>query len=53
MGRFIHLGIAAADFALADSGLKVTPDIAEMVGVYIGSGIGGFEVNRARIPPVA
>jgi 3-oxoacyl-[acyl-carrier-protein] synthase II len=44
MGRFIHLGIAASDFALADSGLKVTPDVAEMVGVYIGSGIGGFEV---------
>jgi 3-oxoacyl-[acyl-carrier-protein] synthase II len=26
------------------SGLKVTPEIAEQVGVYIGSGIGGFEV---------
>ena len=26
------------------SGLKVTADIAEQVGVYIGSGIGGFEV---------
>jgi 3-oxoacyl-[acyl-carrier-protein] synthase II len=44
MGRFIQFAIAAADFALKGSGLKVTPDIAEMVGVYIGSGIGGFEV---------
>ena len=44
MGRFIQFAIAAADFALADSGLKVTPETAEQVGVYIGSGIGGFEV---------
>ena len=44
MGRFIQFAIAATDFAMADSGLKVTPEIAEMVGVYIGSGIGGFEV---------
>jgi 3-oxoacyl-[acyl-carrier-protein] synthase II len=44
VGRFIQFAIAAADFALAGSGLKVTPEIAEEVGVYIGSGIGGFEV---------
>ena len=44
MGRFIQFAIAAADFALKDSGLKVTPENAERVGVYIGSGIGGFEV---------
>ena len=44
MGRFIHFAVAAADFALQSSGLKVTPEIAEQVGVYIGSGIGGFEV---------
>ena len=44
MGRFIQFAIAAADFALADSGLKVTPENEERVGVYIGSGIGGFEV---------
>ena len=44
MGRFIHFAVAAADFAVAHAGLKVTPDIAESVGVYIGSGIGGFEV---------
>jgi 3-oxoacyl-[acyl-carrier-protein] synthase II len=44
MGRFIQFAIAASDFALQDSGLTVTPEIAEEVGVYIGSGIGGFEV---------
>jgi 3-oxoacyl-[acyl-carrier-protein] synthase II len=45
MGRFIQLAIAAADFALQGSGFKV-PDSeeAERTGVYIGSGIGGFEV---------
>ena len=44
MGRFIQFAIAAAECALSHSGLKVTPEIAERVGVYIGSGIGGFEV---------
>ncbi|HXN49427.1 MAG TPA: beta-ketoacyl-ACP synthase II [Bryobacteraceae bacterium] len=44
MGRFMQYAIAAADFALSSSGLKVDPDNAERVGVYIGSGIGGFEV---------
>jgi 3-oxoacyl-[acyl-carrier-protein] synthase II len=44
MGRFIQFSIAAADCALSSSGFKVTPENAEQVGVYIGSGIGGFEV---------
>jgi 3-oxoacyl-[acyl-carrier-protein] synthase II len=45
MGRFIHLAIAASDFALHSSGFKVPAgDEAERTGVYIGSGIGGFEV---------
>jgi 3-oxoacyl-[acyl-carrier-protein] synthase II len=44
MGRFIQFAIAATDFALRSSGLTVSPDVAERVGVYIGSGIGGFEV---------
>jgi 3-oxoacyl-[acyl-carrier-protein] synthase II len=44
MGRFIQFAIAASDFALSASGLKVTADNAEQVGIYIGSGIGGFEV---------
>ncbi len=44
MGRFIQFGIAASEFALAQSGLKVDSQNAERVGVVIGSGIGGFEV---------
>ncbi|HYM13111.1 MAG TPA: beta-ketoacyl-ACP synthase II [Bryobacterales bacterium] len=44
MGRFIHFAIAATDFALQASGLKVKPEIEERAGVYIGSGIGGFDV---------
>jgi len=42
MDRFIQFAVAAADFAVKDSGIAVTPENAEMVGVYIGSGIGGF-----------
>ena len=44
MGRFIQFAIAASECALASSGLRVTPEDEEQVGVYIGSGIGGFEV---------
>jgi 3-oxoacyl-[acyl-carrier-protein] synthase II len=44
MGRFIQLGIAATEFALVQSGIQVDAHNAERVGVYIGSGIGGFEV---------
>ncbi len=40
--RFIQFAIAAADFAVKDSGLQVSPALAPQVGVYIGSGIGGF-----------
>ncbi len=43
-GRFIQLAMAAADFAMNMSGLEVTPEIADSTGVYIGSGIGGFDV---------
>jgi len=44
MGRFIQFAIAASDFAIKCSGLKVNAENDERVGVYIGSGIGGFEV---------
>jgi 3-oxoacyl-[acyl-carrier-protein] synthase II len=43
-GRFIQLAMAASDFAINMSGLEVTPEIADSTGVYIGSGIGGFDV---------
>jgi 3-oxoacyl-[acyl-carrier-protein] synthase II len=44
MGRFIQFAIAATEYAVQSSALKVTPETAESVGVYIGSGIGGFDV---------
>ena len=42
MDVFIQYAIAAAEFAVRDAGLEVTPEIAERVGVFIASGIGGF-----------
>jgi len=44
MARFIQLSLAATDFAMRMSGLVIGPDIATATGVYIGSGIGGFDV---------
>ncbi len=44
MGRFIHLALAATQEAMQQSGLVITPEIEERVGVFIGSGIGGFEI---------
>jgi 3-oxoacyl-[acyl-carrier-protein] synthase II len=44
MGRFIHLALAASDEAMQSSGLRITDENAENVGVHIGSGIGGFDV---------
>ena len=43
-GRFIQFAVAASEEAMKSSGLQVAPEIAERVGVYIGSGIGAFEV---------
>jgi 3-oxoacyl-[acyl-carrier-protein] synthase II len=42
MDRFIHFAIAAATMALNDSGLKITDENAERIGVIVGSGIGGL-----------
>ena len=45
MDPFIHYAVAAAQEAVDDSGLKVTDDDeATRIGVFIGSGIGGFGV---------
>jgi len=44
MGLFIQFALAASKFAMEHSGLKVTPEVADRAGVYIGSGIGGFDV---------
>jgi 3-oxoacyl-[acyl-carrier-protein] synthase II len=42
MDRFIQFAVAAADLAMKDAGVVVDDSNAEQVGVYIGSGIGGF-----------
>jgi len=42
MDPFIHYGIGAAIEAVEDSGLQVSEENAERIGVAIGSGIGGL-----------
>jgi 3-oxoacyl-[acyl-carrier-protein] synthase II len=42
MDLFIQYAIAAAQFAMDDSRLEITAANAPNIGVYIGSGIGGF-----------
>jgi 3-oxoacyl-[acyl-carrier-protein] synthase II len=44
MGLFIQYALAAAEFAMKQAKLEVTPETAERTGVYLGSGIGGFDV---------
>jgi 3-oxoacyl-[acyl-carrier-protein] synthase II len=42
MDTFIHFGMAAGIEALQDSGLEVTEENADRIGVIVGSGIGGL-----------
>jgi 3-oxoacyl-[acyl-carrier-protein] synthase II len=42
MDRFVQFAVAASRMALEDSGLKITEENADEVGVLIGSGIGGI-----------
>ncbi len=42
MDRFIQFGLAASLDAFKDSGLEVSDENAERIGVYVGSGIGGI-----------
>ena len=42
MDIFIQFAVAASQFAMEDARLTVTPDFADRIGVFIGSGIGGF-----------
>jgi 3-oxoacyl-[acyl-carrier-protein] synthase II len=44
MARFIHLAIAATDFAMKMARFEVAAADADATGVYISSGIGGFDV---------
>jgi 3-oxoacyl-[acyl-carrier-protein] synthase II len=42
MDTFIHYAVGASQLAVDDARLKVAPEEATRVGVYIGSGIGGL-----------
>lgn len=42
MDRFIHFAVAASTMAVENSGLKITGENADRVGVIIGSGMGGL-----------
>jgi 3-oxoacyl-[acyl-carrier-protein] synthase II len=42
MDTFIHYGLAAGMQAMQDSGLEVTEQNADRIGVMVGSGIGGL-----------
>lgn len=42
MGAFIHYGLAAGYQAIADAGIEITDENAALVGVAVGSGIGGL-----------
>jgi len=44
IARFIQIALAATDFAVRMADLKITPETAESTGVYVASGIGGFDV---------
>jgi 3-oxoacyl-[acyl-carrier-protein] synthase II len=43
MDVFIQYALAASQFAVDDARLKVTAELADHVGVFIASGIGGFQ----------
>jgi len=47
MDTFIHYGIAAGVQAMQDSGLEITEENSERVGVVVGSGIGGLPMIEA------
>ncbi|MFQ5428359.1 MAG: beta-ketoacyl-ACP synthase II [Thermodesulfobacteriota bacterium] len=42
MGLFIQYAVVAGLMAMKDSGLEITEENAERVGVYVGAGIGGL-----------
>lgn len=44
MDTFIHYGMAAGIQAFKDSGIEITAENAERVGVNVGSGIGGLQL---------
>lgn len=49
MDTFIHYGLAATKMALDDSGITITDENAERIGVNVGSGIGGLPMIEDNI----
>ncbi|HZC67050.1 MAG TPA: beta-ketoacyl-ACP synthase II, partial [Nitrospirales bacterium] len=47
MDTFIQYAVGASQMAVDDAGFKVSPESADRVGVYIGSGIGGLQAIEA------
>lgn len=47
MDAFIHFGMAAGMQAFVDSGITVTAENADRIGVIVGSGIGGLPLIEA------
>jgi 3-oxoacyl-(acyl-carrier-protein) synthase len=48
MDRFTQFAVAASLMALKDAKLEITEEIANRVGVWIGSGIGGMVIDCRR-----
>jgi 3-oxoacyl-[acyl-carrier-protein] synthase II len=44
MARFIQIALAASDFGMKMADLNINSETADAAGVYIASGIGGFDV---------
>lgn len=53
MDRFIQFGMAASLDAFKDSGLEVTDENSERIGVHVGSGIGGIQSIEAATKTLA
>jgi len=47
MDTFIHYGMAAGIQAVRDSGIEITDENAERIGIVVGSGIGGLPLIEA------
>ena len=47
--RFVHFGLACADMALKDSGLKAEAEDPDRIGVIMGSGLGGLMFHEEQM----
>lgn len=48
MDRFIHFAVGATRLALEDANLEISPQLADRVGVIVGSGIGGLQTLETQ-----